>query len=291
MATTLARSVGAPAERVDAREKVTGAARYAFEQPIENVAYGWLVQATIARGAVAAVDPSAALAEPGVLAVLDHANAPRTTPVQDGELSVLQSPAVHYRGQIVAAVVADSLEAAREGAARVVVSYDEEPHDVVLREDHPRLYTPEVVNPSFPATTEQGDVEKGLREADRVHEATYSTPAQHNNPMEPHATLAAWEGGALTLWDSTQGAPAARGTLAQVFGLEPEQCRVISQHVGGGFGSKGTPRPHAVVAALAAKQLQRPVKVAVTRQQMFAFVGYRTPTIQRVRLGAAADGA
>ncbi len=290
MATTLSRSVGAPAERVDAREKVTGAARYAFEQPIENVAYGWLVQATIARGVVTAVDASAALEQPGVLAVLDHANAPRTTPVQDGELSVLQAPEVHYRGQIVAVVLADSLEAARAGAAAVTVAYDEEDHDVVLRADHPRLYTPEVVNPSFPATTEQGDVEQGLREADRVHDATYSTPAQHNNPMEPHATMAAWEGGDLTLWDSTQGAPSARATLAQVFGLEPEHCRVISQHVGGGFGSKGTPRPHAVVAGLAAKHLERPVKIAVTRQQMFAFVGYRTPTIQRVRLGATADG-
>ncbi|MDP9345155.1 MAG: xanthine dehydrogenase family protein molybdopterin-binding subunit [Actinomycetota bacterium] len=290
MATTLSPSIGAPAERVDARAKVTGAARYAFEQPVDNIAYGWIVQSTIARGTITSIDASGALKQPGVLAVLDHGSAGRTTPVRDGELSVLQSPEVHYRGQIVAAVIADSLEAAREGAALVTVGYDEEPHDVVLRADHPRLYTPEVVNPSFPATTEQGDVEKGLREADRVHDATYSTPAQHNNPMEPHATIAAWEGGALTLWESTQGAPAAQATFARVFGLDPAQCRVISQHVGGGFGSKGTPRPPAIVAALAARHVERPVKIAVTRQQMFAFVGYRTPTIQRLRLGATADG-
>lgn len=224
MATVLSRSIGAPAERVDAREKVSGAARYAFEQPAENVAYGALVQATIARGTVREVDATAALAHPGVLAVLDHDNAARTTPVADGELSVLQSPGVHYRGQVVAAVVADSLEAAREGAALVRIAYDEEPHDVVLRTDHPRLYTPEVVNPTFPATTEQGDVEQGLREADRVVDATYSTPAQHNNPMEPHATLALWEGGSLTLWDSTQGAPAARARWRRCSGSSPSSA-------------------------------------------------------------------
>jgi xanthine dehydrogenase YagR molybdenum-binding subunit len=119
---------------------------------------------------------------------------------------------------------------------------------------------------------------------------TYRTPALHNNPMEPHATVARWEGGQLTCWDSNQGAPAHRATLAQVFGLDPERVRVISPHVGGGFGSKGTPRPQLVLAALAAKVVERPVKLAVTRQQMWAVVGYRTPTIQRLRLGADADG-
>ncbi|MGZ4270308.1 MAG: xanthine dehydrogenase family protein molybdopterin-binding subunit [Solirubrobacteraceae bacterium] len=290
MATTLRRAVGAPAERVDAREKVTGAARYAFEHPVENVAYAWVVQATIARGTITRVDASAALALPGVLSVVSHENARRTERVADGELAVLQEPAVHYRGQIVAAVVAESLEAARAAAGAVRVEYDADDHDAVLTADHPRLYTPEVVNPSFPATTSHGDVEQGLREADRVLDATYSTPPQHNNPMEPHATIAAWEGGDLTVWESTQGAPSARALLAGVFGLEPERVRVISPHVGGGFGSKGTPRPSAVVAALAADLVQRPVKIAVTRQQMFAFVGYRTPTIQRVHLGATSDG-
>jgi CO/xanthine dehydrogenase Mo-binding subunit len=121
---------------------------------------------------------------------------------------------------------------------------------------------------------------------------TYSTPVQHNNPMEPHAAIAAWdEDGALTVWDSTQGPTADRDTIAAVLGLPPERVRVISPHVGGGFGSKGTTRPHAILAALAAREVGRPVKVALTRQQMFTLTGHRTPTIQRLELGAAADGA
>jgi xanthine dehydrogenase YagR molybdenum-binding subunit len=210
--------------------------------------------------------------------------------VPDGELLVLQSPDVHYRGQLVAAVVADSLEVAREAEHLLRIEYVPEPHDVVLTEDHPAIYAPEKVNPSFPSRTEQGDVAVALSAATVVHDATYGTPAYHNNPMEPHATMAAWEGGALVLHDSTQGAAPERDTIAKVFGLDPSQVRVISPHVGGGFGAKGTPRPNAVLAALAAKVVGRPVKLMVSRQQQFVFVGYRTPTIQRVQLGADADG-
>jgi xanthine dehydrogenase YagR molybdenum-binding subunit len=123
-----------------------------------------------------------------------------------------------------------------------------------------------------------------------VSDHIYTTPAFHNNPMEPHAALAIWDGGHLTLYDSSQGAPMARDTVANVFGLPVERVRIISQHVGGGFGCKGTPRPNAILAALAAQHVERPVKIAVTRQQMFAFVGYRTPTSQRVALGADRDG-
>ena len=188
-------------------------------------------------------------------------------------------------------MIADSSEAAREAAARVRVSYDQQPHDVVLRPDHPDLYAPEKVNPSFPTDTSEGDVEMALRDAAFTVEETYSTPMQHNNPMEPHATIAVHDGSSLTLFDSTQGVHPVRQTIAPLFGLEPEQVRVISPFVGGGFGSKGTPHAHIVLAGLAAlAHLGRPVKLALTRQQMFALVGYRTPTIQRVRLGADETG-
>jgi xanthine dehydrogenase YagR molybdenum-binding subunit len=123
-----------------------------------------------------------------------------------------------------------------------------------------------------------------------VVDATYTTQPIHNNPMEPHASVALWEDGGLTLYDSIQGAWRAHNEIAELFELAPERVRVISQHVGGGFGSKGTPRPQAVLAAIAARMLERPVKVALTRQQLFSIVGYRTPTIQRVRLGAGRDG-
>jgi xanthine dehydrogenase YagR molybdenum-binding subunit len=283
-------AIGAPLARVEAREKVTGAALYAYEHARDEIAYAWIVAASIARGTVRSIDAGPALAAPGALAVLTHENAPRLQPVDDGELAVLQSPDVAYRGQVVALAVADTLESAREAAALVRVEYDVQPHDVLLRPGHPKLYPPEVVNASFPAVSARGDFDGAYASAAVQVDATYSTPAQHNNPIEPHATLAVWERGDLTLYDSTQGAPAARDAIARVLGIDREHVRVISPHVGGGFGSKGTPRPSAVLAAIAAQVVGRPVKLAVTRQQMFAITGYRTPTIQRLRLGAEPGG-
>jgi xanthine dehydrogenase YagR molybdenum-binding subunit len=152
----------------------------------------------------------------------------------------------------VAAVVAEGLEAAREAAALVDIEYEARAHDVELRSDDPRLYRPDHVNPNLETDTERGDFEGAFADAAVRVDETYVTPAFHNNPMEPHASLAMWEGGDLTVYDSTQGAPTARDTLAEVFDLPPERVRVISRHVGGGFGSKGTPRPQIVLAATAA---------------------------------------
>jgi xanthine dehydrogenase YagR molybdenum-binding subunit len=282
--------IGAPLDRVDGRDKVMGQAEYAYEHRMEHVAYAAPIVATIAKGAVRAVDAEAALAMDGVVTVLWHENAPRLASDENRELYVLQEPRVAYRGQVVAVAVAESLEIAREAAARVRVEYDEQSHDVLLRDDHPGLYKPDKVNPSFDTDEQDGDPDGALASAPVVHDATYETPAYHNNPMEPHATVAAWEGGRLTLWDSTQGVQGARNAVATTFGLEAGDVRVICPHVGGGFGSKGLPHPHVTLAALAAKAVERPVKLAVTRQQMFALTGYRTPTIQRVRLGAQTDG-
>ncbi|HET8672171.1 MAG TPA: xanthine dehydrogenase family protein molybdopterin-binding subunit [Thermoleophilaceae bacterium] len=283
-------AIGTPLDRIEAREKVTGQARYAYEYRAEEVAYAEPVQSTIAAGEIRSIDASDALAQPGVIAVISCDNAPQLAPVDDGELALFQSRRVSYRGQFVAAVVADSPESAREGQRLLRIEYAQEPHDVVLRSDHPRLYKPEKVNPSFATDTEQGDPDGALASAEVSIDETYTTPAFHNNPMEPHATLAIWEDGGLTLFDSNQGAPAHRDAVAEVFELPPERVRVISHHVGGGFGCKGTPRPQAILAAMAARMVRRPVKVAVTRQQMFAVVGYRTPTIQRMRIGASKDG-
>jgi len=287
---TLARAIGTPLDRIEGREKVTGAAKYAYEYQAENMAYAEPVQAQIAKGAIRSVDTTETLAQPGVIAVIWNENAPKLADDADGELALFQSRRVAYRGQYVAAVVAETPEAAREGQRLLRMEYDEESHDVLLREGHPKLYTPEKVNPNFPAELERGDPDGALASAAVSVDVTYRTPAFHNNPMEPHATTALWQGGDLILYDSNQGAPANRDTIAGVFDLPPERVRVISPHVGGGFGSKGTPRPNAVLAAIAAKVVERPVKVAVTRQQMFAVTGYRTPTIQRMRLAADADG-
>ncbi len=284
-----ARSVGAAVDRIEGREKVTGEAAYALEYEQENVAYAVLVQSTIAKGVVRGLDDAPALAEPGVLAVLWHGNAERLADA-DGELAVLQSADVSYRGQIVGVVVAESLETARHAARLVRVDYDVHEHDVELSREHPGLYRPDTVNPGFATDSEEGDVDAALAAAEATVDETYTTPAEHNNPMEPHATIAVPEHGGLTLYDSNQGAFRVAQTIAGVFGLDAKDVRVISRHVGGGFGSKGTPRPHVVAAAMCARKVQRPVKLAVTRQQMFTLTGYRTPTIQRLRLGATVDG-
>jgi xanthine dehydrogenase YagR molybdenum-binding subunit len=286
----LTRAVGSPVTRVEGELKVTGEARYAYEHRAPGLAYGWIVQSSVARGRIASVEAEAALAAPGALAVICHANAPSLHGSDAGELAVLQSSTISYRGQIVACAVAESFEAAREAAARVEITYVAEPHDVVLSAEHPKLFEPETVNPSYPGRTESGDADAALAGAEVAIDRTYATPAFHNNPMEPHSSLAMWEDGSLTVYDSSQGAPYARNELAELFGLDPSQVRVISEHVGGGFGSKGTSRPQVVLAALCAKVVRRPVKIAVTRQQMFVFTGYRTPTIQRLRLGARRDG-
>lgn len=284
-------AVGAPVARVEGRLKVTGEARYAYEHRAERLVYGWIVQSPIARGRIRGLDAARALDVPGILEVLWHGNAPRLTgEIENRELAVLQSEQVAYRGQIVGCVLAETLEAASEAAALVEPDFEQERHDVFLYEHHPKLFEPEQVNPAYPSRTEQGDPDQAFQDAEIVVDRTYSTPAQHNNPMESHATLALWQDGALTLYDSSQGTPMAAAQIAQVFGLPDDQVRVISKHVGGGFGSKGLVRPQAVLAAMAARVIGRPVKIAVTRQQMFAFTGYRTPTIQRLRLGARRDG-
>ncbi|MFI0354800.1 xanthine dehydrogenase family protein molybdopterin-binding subunit [Actinomadura sp. 9N407] len=277
--------------RIEGREKVTGLARYAFEYPVADVVYAFAVQAAVGKGEIRSVDDAAVLEMPGVLAVLSCENAPSLASAQDGELALFQSRTVSYRGQLVAAVVGETLETAQEAARLLRIEYAPEEHDVRLRRDHPTLYKPDTVNPVFPTDTEQGDPQNTISRCAVQVDATYRTPAQHNNAMEPHTTLALWdEDGRLVVYDSNQGASPVRDTLAQIFDLDPSLVRVLAPHVGGGFGSKGTPRPNVVLAAMAARVVGRPVKYAVTRQQMFSATGYRTPTIQRLRLGADAEG-
>jgi xanthine dehydrogenase YagR molybdenum-binding subunit len=276
--------------RVDGPDKVTGRARYAFEHPVDGAAYVWAVPSVIAKGSIRSIDASAALALPGVLAVITPDNAPRLSDTGDPELALFQSRAVAYRGQFVAAAVADTIEVAREAADRVRIEYEPMAHDVMLTSSHPGLYKPDHVNPRYETDTAVGDFDGAFAAAAVRVDATYRTPAEHNNPMEPHATIAAWQGDMLTLYDSTQGPSRAAGQIAAVFGLEPGGVRVIAEHVGGGFGAKGMPRPNVILAAMAARVTGRPVKCAVTRQQMFSVTGHRAPSIQRVRLGADPGG-
>ncbi|MGV9213692.1 xanthine dehydrogenase family protein molybdopterin-binding subunit [Micromonospora sp. RB23] len=283
-------AVGQAHPRLEGREKVTGAARYAVEYPVDGVTYGWVVPAAVVRGRITRIDTAEALASPGVLAVVHHGNAPRLASSAEADLWLLQDPAVHYRGQYVAVVVATSLEAAREGARLVRVDYDAGPHSTVLTDDHPGLYKPDHVNPHYPTDTAEGDFDAGYAAAPVRVDATYRTPAYHNNPMEPHATTAQWTDGRLLVHDSNQGATSVQATLCELFDLPRESVRVIAEHVGGGFGSKGYAKASVVLTVLAARHVDRPVKLALTRQQIFGPIGYRTPTIQRVRLAADTDG-
>ncbi|MEN0134601.1 MAG: xanthine dehydrogenase family protein molybdopterin-binding subunit [Rhodococcus sp. (in: high G+C Gram-positive bacteria)] len=287
--------IGTPAERLDAHDKVTGAASYAFEHTVDDPTYLYPILSTIGRGRVTAVHTTDAEALDGVLAVLTVFDAPRLADTSDGELAILQDPEVHFRGQFVGAVVAESPEVARHAASLVRVGYDEASHDTDFRSGRDDLYAPDEVNAGFPTDTDDGDVDAALAGAAVTVDQVYATAMEHNNPMEPHATIARWtpggSGPVLTLHDSTQGVHSVRKTLAPLFGLEVEQVRVIAPYVGGGFGSKGLPHAHNVLVVLAAQRTAgRPVKFALTRQQMFALSAYRAPTVQRVRLGADADG-
>ncbi|MER6035762.1 xanthine dehydrogenase family protein molybdopterin-binding subunit [Streptomyces sp. NPDC001835] len=287
-------SVGTAHTRVEGRDKVTGAARYSGEIPFAGLAHGWLVLSTIARGRIRALDTDAVLDMPGVVAVLDHRNAPRLNTDYVGMLgtppdptcAVFQHDRVPHLGWPVALVVAETPEQAREAAESLVVDYEQEPHDIDFDGEHPDAYP---VDGFMPAVTGKGDLDAELAASAHVVDAEYTTPEEHHSMMEPHAATARWDGGRLEVVDSNQGATWVVGELANLFSLDPASVRVRSEHVGGGFGSKGV-RAHQVAAVMAATALRRPVRVVLTRRQMFSLAGYRSPTTQHVRLGADATG-
>ncbi|PKT71813.1 oxidoreductase [Streptomyces populi] len=291
---TAVRAVGTAHVRVEGRDKVTGAARYAGDVPFTGLGYGWLVLSTVARGRIRDIASAPVLEMPGVLAVLDHRGAPRLNTDYAGLMgirpdptcAVFQNDTVPHLGWPVALVVAETPEQAREAAEALVVDYEVLPHDIEFHGDHPDSYP---ADGHMPGVTDKGDLEAELAASAAVVDEEYTTPEEHHHPMEPHAATARWEDGRLEVVDSNQGATWVVGELANLFSLDPASVRVRSEHVGGGFGSKGV-RAHQVAAVMAATILDRPVRVALTRPQMFALAGHRSPTVQRVRLGADADG-
>ncbi|MGK5739270.1 xanthine dehydrogenase family protein molybdopterin-binding subunit [Micromonospora sp. URMC 103] len=287
-------AIGQALDRFDGPEKVRGLAPYAFEHPVEHPAYLFPVLSTVAVGRITGIDCSQASAQPGVLGVLTHQNAPRLG-TDDGELRVLQSDEVAFRNQIVGAVIAETSEIARHAASLVRVDYEKRPHNVDLQAEVPghreKLRVPNEVLPLFPMDTADGDVDGALASADVRVDHVYSTQWISHNSLEPHTTIACWTDEGLTLHLSTQGVTGIQGAVAGAFRLDPSRVRVISPHVGGAFGSKVLPRADVVLAAMAARLVSgRPVKFVLTRQQTFSLTGYRPPTIQRVRLGAGRDG-
>ncbi|WP_326776973.1 xanthine dehydrogenase family protein molybdopterin-binding subunit [Streptomyces sp. NBC_01445] len=291
-ATLVTGTVGASYTRVEGLEKVTGAARYAGDVPAAELAHGWLVLSTVARGRIRSIESDPVRGMPGVLAVLHHGNAPRVDGNYVGMLGrpdpiveVFQHDRVPFVGWPVALVVAETSEQAREAAEALVVRYDEEPHDVAFSAGHAGIYTPD----GDGMLAEKGDLAAELAASVHVVDAEYTTPEEHHSSMEPHAAMARWDGGRLEIVDSNQGSMWVAQELAKLFSLDPASVRVRSEHIGGAFGSKGV-RVHQILAVMAATVLDRPVRVVMTRRQMFSLVGYRSPTAQRVRLGADADG-
>ena len=288
--TTTDGAAGTSHTRIEGPAKVTGNAVYAYEQDAVDPLHLRGVGATVARGRVRAVDTTAAAAVPGVVAVLTPDTAPRVDGSATPEQTVLQSGEVHHRGQYVAAVLAETAEAAREAADLVVVTYDAEPATTAFDPASPEAYTPEVVV-AFPPDATTGDPDAAFAAAPVQVDATYRTPIEYHHPMEPHSTVARWDGDHLTLFEASQAVWSARRELAQMFGIGDDDVTVVSPHVGGGFGTKGTLHGGSVLAVVAARAVPgRSVKLALTRREMTDLTGYRPATVQRVRLGAGTDG-
>jgi xanthine dehydrogenase YagR molybdenum-binding subunit len=282
--------IGKGLDRVDGRPKTTGGARYAAEHNLENMAYGVLVMSTIPAGTIKSIDASAALKSPGVIAVLSHLNTRKLNDAQgknglrEAALVPFQNARIHYVGQRIAVVVADTLEHATRGAELVKVTYDEAPARIDIQKFRSEA------NDRAQSRFTKGDADSAFAAAPVKIDQVYRTPYEHHNPMEAHSLVAAWKGDDLTLYESSQNIFGVRASMATLFNILREQVRVESQFVGGAFGSKGGVWPHVVIAALAAREVKRPVKLVVTRKQLYFANGHRPETEQRVALGANPDG-
>jgi xanthine dehydrogenase YagR molybdenum-binding subunit len=288
-------SIGQPVTRRDGPDKVTGAARYAADVHPQGMLHAVMATSTIAKGRVAHLDVAAAMAHPGVVEVMTPQNAPalaRSPDEKDGPVSfrldLLQNDGVRYATQPIAVVIGETLEAATEGAVLLAPRYEAETPSVRLGEG--TRFQPDAVGAGLPASAGTGDVAAGLAGADGTVEATYETAAQYHNALEPHAAVAEWDGDRLTLHTPTQGLWGAKARLASLFGLPPENVRVISPYLGGGFGSKGFLSSPQILGVMAARLVGRPVKLVTRREQMFGPVGHRASTRQTLRLGATRDG-
>src|SRR5712691_8786672 len=282
--------VGKPLDRVDGPLKVTGGARYAYEMQQDNVLYGFVVEASIGKGRIKSIDTRAAETAPGVTLVLTHRNAPAQGTGNHREAHpVLTGPQVTGYGQPVAFVVAESFEQARAAAYLVDVKYDRAKGKYALRSN---LNEARVPKPSDAPAADSavGNFASAFAGAPVQLDVTYTTPLQSHAMMEPHATLAAWDGDKLILHTANQMLNQGQQVIATTLKIPVENIRLISPFIGGGFGGKLWVNADAILAAIASRQLKRPVKIALTRQQIFHVTTHRSNTIQRVRLGTDRDG-
>ena len=288
--------IGEPLTRVDGRAKVTGIAKYAAEFQPGSPTYAVMVTSTIANGTITRMDTLAAQRAPGVLTVMTPANAMKLPgggraavhPPAGRVLSLLQDTSVHYNNQPIAVVVAESLNEAIYAASLVQVKYQASSPQLDFEAGFAKAYPKG--HGHDPAMVANGSLDAGMAAGEVKVDQVYRTPMQNHNPMEPHATVAEWQGEMLTLYDATQNISGVKDTVAKALGLPDENVHVLCPFTGGGFGSKGSTWSHVVLAAMAAKVVNRPVKLVLERPQMFGPVGSRPRTYQHVVLAAKRDG-
>ena len=288
-------NIGQPMTRRDGILKVRGQASYAADHHPQGMLFAVIAVSSIARGRVAALDVEAAKRHPGVVDVMTTTHKPELAIDPDLKtnpfvfrMEVLQSDEIRYANQPIAVVIARSLEAATEGAALLAPRYEALPPRVGL--DAGETFVPAMVGVGNPAVNEHGNVEAGLVSATKQIDATYETPPQYHNAMEPHAVVAAWDGDRLSIDTPSQALVMARARVAELFGIAPEKIHIRSPFLGGGFGSKGFLTGPQILGVMAAKLVGKPVKLVLRREQMYGPVGHRAPTRQRLRLGADGEG-
>lgn len=292
-------TLGTQQPRVDGPDKVRGAARFAAEVPMEGLLHAAFVHSTVARGTIAQIDTSAAEAAPGVALVMTHRNAPRiatppplsmtdTKAAGNHTLPIMQDGEIHWNGQTVAVVLAETREQADHAASLIRVAYEEKPARLQFEEGKEHAVTPDTIIMDN-NRVDKGDARKCLAKSAHTMAATYRTPWENHNPIEPHAATITWQDGKLIVHDATQMLHGTAGSLAKAFGLQRGDVLVSSPFVGGGFGSKAL-WDHQILGAAAAKLAGRPVRVRLSRESMHRLVGGRTNTEQRVALGCDADG-
>ncbi|KRR15903.1 aldehyde oxidase [Bradyrhizobium lablabi] len=290
----MASYIGSATSRVDGRAKVTGEAKYAGEFNVPGLVHGYVVDSIIPKGRIVRIDASGALGIAGVIDVLTHSNRPpmadkddaykdEVAPEKGSPYRPLYDDRIHFTGQPIALVLAEDWETARVAASQVRIEYQKEAHVTDLHAERTRAYAVDV--PEKP----RGDAERAFASAAISHAAEYSIPTEHHNPMELFASTAIWENGQLTVYDKTQGVQNVQQYLCKVFNLQPNAVRVMSPYMGGGFGAGLRPQYQVVLTVLAANALKRPVRVMLTRAQMYA-LGYRPASIERLALGANSGG-
>jgi xanthine dehydrogenase YagR molybdenum-binding subunit len=287
-------NIGQPVARYDARLKVTGEARYPSDVPVNNPAYAYLVTSAIAKGRITTLHLDDARMVPGVIGILTHENTSELKSGQFGEGAATSidklGPEIAHDGQIIAMVLANSFEAAREAAYKVRVEYAVAAPSATFDSAGIEMQDATAVSKQHSKVPHKGDAEAALAAADVMIDAEYSTPTQHHNPLELFTTTCVWEGDRLTIYEPSQFVYGLKNGVAKRLGIEPDKVRAVSHYVGGAFGSKGTMTPRTALVALAAQRLNRPVKLVPTRDQGFTIATHRAETRHRVKLGARRDG-